>query len=671
VADDAECDDGNPCTRNECNRDINRCSSGWIPNCCRDVSDCPTRDRCHTSACVAGQCVEERKEDCCLTHAECDDGNICTINRCIGAVCRWGPNPALPGCCNSDAECHSTNPCEVATCGAGHQCRTDPIVTDGRSACCVTTDDCPAPGSSCVNHRCAPPRRCASRSECVRRNPCEIADCVDGFCQYEARAIPAECCRNNDDCVSHDPHTIGECTPAHTCRFETLSPNLCPTDGTLGEGCPCEAHAECDTGDPCSRGFCFRGRCHRSPPTPGCCVTAADCPDDANPCTEAVCEQNICRQAPLGGARSPEGLWCCTSNAECDDNLPTTHNVCVRSQCETYNLFVCERDEDCDDGNDCTINRCAHGLCRFLPPSYADPDRELPDECCMTVRDCPAADDPCLAVRCRHWQCRIDPQPCTGPARFVDHFRGDQLPGGWLRAIHPSAPPAAGYLTVGPATVATGPSHVWGSLTSPWLTAAAAGIHTLQFDHRLTPSDEGYGGVIANLAVRVTTGGASSGASSGRLVWEQTPSVALANGADDWTLVTVSLGELTVGQEIQVQFEYHVHPTVGGLIGAPPEWQVAWVAVDQGVPPHFVTAPPVLEVVAGSQGSLTVIATDSDPWHEQLRFQIQHFPGSITLLDNPIGDCLTLAQIAGHNPIACVYDTQPPGGARSPCYRWS
>ena len=65
----AECDDGDPCTNDECDR--------W-----------------------AGKCVHQ--SSCCTSAADCDDGQVCTEDVCEGGACKHAPRQ---GCCEGNADC--------------------------------------------------------------------------------------------------------------------------------------------------------------------------------------------------------------------------------------------------------------------------------------------------------------------------------------------------------------------------------------------------------------------------------------------------------------------------------------------------------------------------------------------------------------------------------------
>jgi len=57
---------------------------------------------------------------------------------------------------------------------------------------------------------------------------------------------------------------------------------------------------------------------------------------------------------------------CCTADDQCDDGNPATLNVCEGAECvATWNPDACASDLDCDDGESCTLDACAGSLCTY------------------------------------------------------------------------------------------------------------------------------------------------------------------------------------------------------------------------------------------------------------------------------------------------------------------
>jgi len=93
--DDAECDDGDVCT-------LDRCVSGTceiepIAECCVVDADCEDGVGCSVDRCDPSthRCESLPPDDCCLP-SSCDDGDRCTMDRCDPTIgCLYEP---IAGC---------------------------------------------------------------------------------------------------------------------------------------------------------------------------------------------------------------------------------------------------------------------------------------------------------------------------------------------------------------------------------------------------------------------------------------------------------------------------------------------------------------------------------------------------------------------------------------------
>jgi len=132
------------------------------------------------------------------------------------------------------------------------------------------------------------------------------------------------------------------------------------------EGCVVEAYFDDvsivipgGAGEP---GTCSEGICVPNPE----CSTAADCPDDGNECTDALCDAGTCGSSNNtnvcdGGAGTCDGAGVCVPNAECavpgdctDDGNECTDPVCNAGVCDTSN-----NTNPCDGG----AGICGEGQC--------------------------------------------------------------------------------------------------------------------------------------------------------------------------------------------------------------------------------------------------------------------------------------------------------------------
>lgn len=92
------CNDGDICTIDVCDiptgDNKGTCSYQEKPDCCLTPNDCAPKV-CMNLYCQNGNCIYDKKENCCSHDAECDDGDLCTIDRCQSYECT---HEAIPGC---------------------------------------------------------------------------------------------------------------------------------------------------------------------------------------------------------------------------------------------------------------------------------------------------------------------------------------------------------------------------------------------------------------------------------------------------------------------------------------------------------------------------------------------------------------------------------------------
>ena len=304
----------------------------------------------------------------------CDDGNPCTVDQCDpvdGCVSSASAN-GTP--CDDPDPCRLGGSCSggicgggVATCDDGVVCTVDTCTADG--GCLHGTDDqaC-ATGNLCVLRQCHPLQGCVDLAliDCDDGNACngkETCDPLSGACKPGfSSGCPAE---DGNVC-----NGIAVCNP-ETGGCEVLPPPVCP-ENCLGQwvcdqqlGCVppdtgpcdddnqnlCDGYKQCDaeTGTckvvalVCEQGeldLCVGIR--QCDPDLGCvvvpsgkadcCGTDADCGD--SPCFPAKCEAGVCQPQPA---------------AVCDDD-----NVCNGQEiCDGEMGCQPGTPLDCDDGNPC------------------------------------------------------------------------------------------------------------------------------------------------------------------------------------------------------------------------------------------------------------------------------------------------------------------------------
>jgi hypothetical protein len=296
----AECDDGDPCTTDECDRWAGECVHQSA--CCTSAADCDDGQVCTQDVCESGACKHAPLQGCCATNADCDDGDACTEDTC-NATTRACDHRRLPGCCTADAQCDDGDPCTRDAC-LGLQCSHDPV-----AGCCEAAADCDD-GDPCTTDGCD-----TARHECTH-------------------ADVAGCCHAAAECSDGNTCTTDTCSSAHQCAHAPVT------------GC-CNASSECDDGDACTTDICTVNHACVHSPVAGCCNTAAEC-NDGNTCTNDDCDTgtHLCSHTGVAG--------CCTSDAQCTDG-----NVCNGLEtCDGTHTCQPGTALDCDDGNACTTDSC-------------------------------------------------------------------------------------------------------------------------------------------------------------------------------------------------------------------------------------------------------------------------------------------------------------------------
>ncbi|MBM4344267.1 MAG: hypothetical protein FJ100_12935 [Deltaproteobacteria bacterium] len=164
--------------------------------CCAADGECDDGNACTTDACVGeGEklpvCKNTAKADCCVTNANCDDKKPCTLDLCSGpgGTCSHSD---LPGCCMDNAGCDDKNAC--------------------------TDDTCPAQGGQCQHiNKC-----CKADVECATSDPCKKGTCSSGQCTYADT-----CCLFNDDCDDFNPCTTDACDKGKCLYTSATVPGCC------------------------------------------------------------------------------------------------------------------------------------------------------------------------------------------------------------------------------------------------------------------------------------------------------------------------------------------------------------------------------------------------------------------------------------------------------------
>ena len=263
---------------------------------------------CSAPATPDGGAMDASAEDAgptpdCFEDVDCDDGDGCTLDRCVEGGCGHLQDPECLRC-ESEADCEgrvAPGPCGLVRCEGG----------------------------ACV--RVPNPER--------EGTPCEDGE----LCTQFDRCAGAECVGDPVECSSGDPCLDGgACDPAT---------GECTDGGPRPEGAPCNADDDgCTMGDSCRGGVCLPG-------------PAASC-DDGVSCSADACVSTgpgafECESRPAAGQCLVDGM--CWSDGErrpgsqcevCDRAAPTEWSSEVGLSCSDGD--ACTDDDACDGSGTCT-----------------------------------------------------------------------------------------------------------------------------------------------------------------------------------------------------------------------------------------------------------------------------------------------------------------------------
>ena len=493
------------CTTGQCNEATDACFAQAKPvnTACDDGLFCTVNDMCNAGgSCVLGiprdcsslntQCADgvcDEAGDACTTQnlpngTGCNDGQFCTVtDQCVGgtcggsgARCTTAPNlhcnEAADVCdeCVINADCNDNNPCTNDTCTNGEcfQFANTNACDDGLF--CTANDVCS--GGSCAGQEHCPASCDEQANQCVEclnvgdctndSNPCTDLACVDGSCEFTDNT--ASCndgllCTINDSCLDGVCGGDDAC-PGQLCNSSTgacvdcLTAADCPNDANVCTDRACNAGtcgqvnntAGCNDGLLCTiNDSCVNGVCDGEDACPGqlcnpsngaCvdCLTATDCPNDADVCTDRICNAGACGQVnntancndgslctindscldgTCGGEDACPGQLCNPSNGACVECLsagdcPDDSSVCTDRACDAGTCGHVNNTATCNDGSLCTVNdSCLDGTCGgedACPGGLCNPSNGACVEC-LTSGDCTADSNPCTDTVCSNGFC--------------------------------------------------------------------------------------------------------------------------------------------------------------------------------------------------------------------------------------------------------------------------
>ncbi len=233
----------------------------YLPAClsenedCRQDRDCDDGDMCTENRCRLGRCSALRLPSCCYSHADCtaDGRRRCDLDSqtCVG--------------CLSDGDCPLETSCDLGR----HQCIGS---ADRVGEACTANDDCG--GGTCLpeNQTAMPGGFCAQ--ECTEATDCASFACIQAPggsmtclppCASDADCRPAYLCLALDA-------THGACFPHCTETAHCPSTGVCnPWLGVCFGEIPGQQNgAPCASDDDC-KGFCLEENESRAPG--GVCIS--------------------------------------------------------------------------------------------------------------------------------------------------------------------------------------------------------------------------------------------------------------------------------------------------------------------------------------------------------------------------------------------------------------
>jgi len=268
----------------------------------------------------------------CSSDADCDDGNKCTADSCVGGICK-NTNVANGTSCSDGVYCNGVEACQSGTCTSGQK-----VLCDDGDAC--TSDKCNESKKACDYIAVTPSgtEGTPGGSTCL--------DGQDNDCDGYVDLLDLDCveCGNDLDCKGSNSCVNYACNSSKVC----VSSNK--TDGIT-----CSDDTYCDGAETCQSGSCTAG-------------TAISC-NDSNACTADSCDETLdkCVYAAVSGCKS------CVAASDCDDSNDCTIDACTGGKCAN----AAKADgASCDDGYYCTTgDACSGGTCAGMArdcSSYSD-----------------------------------------------------------------------------------------------------------------------------------------------------------------------------------------------------------------------------------------------------------------------------------------------------------
>ncbi|MSQ82680.1 MAG: hypothetical protein EXR77_07150 [Myxococcales bacterium] len=370
---DGDCDDGNDCTSDSCNKTNGYCFQQPMKACCQKDSECPAGDDCNTAKCISGTCTKQPKDcndniDCTLDY--CDKGacvnKINTKNCLIDGKClkAGDQDPISSGCATCDPAKKQDNWTALpGKCAIDGDCVSSGAVNPAAvCAVCDTTKSTTAWSTKATT--CYIDGKCYKSGEPNPASICQVCDptaissvwsgksgfcAIDGQCIADKAVNPTDACQLCDVSKNKAGWTAkvgfcaldGQCVANGKAAEGSGGCKVCdaskPTGWTLktaGSVCtsagPCLTTPKCDDAGQCA-----------GVKKPGCCQTDDDCANDPS-AAPGVCETAACAMT-TGKCALKAKVDCCLDGVCCDKGSNTLKPA--GTACSTFvvgNKYACE-----------------------------------------------------------------------------------------------------------------------------------------------------------------------------------------------------------------------------------------------------------------------------------------------------------------------------------------
>ena len=278
------CDDKNPCTTDSCSATAGCVYTNNTNACDADGDACSAGDKCVNGACVPG------------TKKVCNDNNICTLDSCDPKTAACGVVALADGAtCSDNSACTEADGCAKGVCtGKAKNCDDGNVCTDDKCSNGVC-QPLPAVGlPPCDDGDVCSKADACTNGTCKGKPACDDgAICTDDSCE----AVTAKCSTSPKACDDGNPCTVDACDPA------LGGCNAVPSkDAALGTEF-CDHADSCAQGlQGCSGGnkACVFGAPKPNSEGQACGANTGTCKNGACTCaTGKVMAQGVCTSCPV------------------------------------------------------------------------------------------------------------------------------------------------------------------------------------------------------------------------------------------------------------------------------------------------------------------------------------------------------------------------------------